>query len=116
VIVLVDERSASSTELFAAMLQDSKAAVVIGAPTFGAGCGWTMGKYESSKRLEHSRARLLMPDCSRLRADGGDELDGIQPDLLIGIRRPDTQKQRADRVAARLPEALKLVSGGHSGT
>jgi hypothetical protein len=110
VLVLVDERSASSTELFAAMLQDSKAAVVIGAPTFGAGCGWTMGKYESSKLLEHSRARVLMPDCSRLRADGSDELDGIQPDLLIGIRRPDTQKQRADRVAGRLPEALKLVS------
>jgi hypothetical protein len=110
VIVLVDERSASATELFAAMLQDSKAALVIGAPTFGAGCGWTMGKYESSKILENSRARLVMPDCTRIRADGSDELDGIQPDLLIGIRRPDTQKQRAERVAARLPEGLKLVS------
>lgn len=109
VIVLVDERSASATELFAAMLQDSKAALVIGAPTFGAGCGWTMGKYESSKILTHSRARLVMPDCTRIRADGSDELDGIQPDLLIGIRRPDTQKQRAERVAARLSEALKMV-------
>jgi C-terminal processing protease CtpA/Prc len=29
---IVDERSASATELFAAMLQDSKAALMIGAP------------------------------------------------------------------------------------
>jgi hypothetical protein len=109
VLVLVDDGSASATELFAAMLQDARAALVIGAPTLGAGCGWTMGQYESSKRLTHSQARVMIPDCARIRADGGNELDGVQPDLLIGLRRGDTPRQRAQRVAARLPEALGLV-------
>lgn len=109
VIVLVDEGSASATELFAAMLQDAHAALVIGTPTLGAGCGWTMGQYESSRILEHSRARIMIPDCARLRADGGNELDGVQPDLLIGLRRTDTPLQRAQRLSAALPEALRRV-------
>jgi hypothetical protein len=109
VLVLVDDGSASATELFAAMLQDARAALVIGTPTLGAGCGWTMGQYQSSLLLERSQARVLIPDCTRIRADGSNELDGVQPDLLIGLRRTDTPRQRAQRVAARLPEALKLV-------
>jgi hypothetical protein len=106
VVVLVDEASASATELFAAMLQDARAALVIGAPTLGAGCGWTMGQYESSRLLDRSRARVMIPDCARLRADGSNEIDGIQPDLLIGFRRADTPRQRAQRLAKALPAVL----------
>jgi len=106
VIVLVDDNSASATELFAAMLQDARAATVIGAPTVGAGCGWTMGQYESSRILAHSGARVMIPDCARLRADGTNEIDGIQPDLLIGFRRADSPNQRAARLAKALPGAV----------
>jgi hypothetical protein len=106
VIVLVDEGSASATELFAAMLQDAHRARVIGAPTLGAGCGWTMGQYQSSRILDHSRARVMIPDCARLRADGSNEIDGIQPDILIGFRRADTGWQRAQKLAKALPGAL----------
>jgi len=109
VVVLVDAGSASATELFAAMLQDAHAALVIGAPTLGAGCGWTMGQYESSKILAHSQARVMIPDCTRVRADGSNELDGIQPDLLIGLRRTDTPRQRAGRLARALPDAIARV-------
>jgi hypothetical protein len=106
VIVLVDEGSASATELFAAMLQDAHAALLIGAPTLGAGCGWTMGQYESSRILSHSGARVMIPDCARLRADGTNEIDGIQPDVLIGFRRTDTPRQRAERLTKALPDAV----------
>jgi hypothetical protein len=109
VIVLVDEGSASATELFAAMLQDAHGALVIGAPTLGAGCGWSMGQYESSRILSRSGARVMIPDCARLRADGTNEIDGIQPDVLIGFRRPDTPRQRADRLAKALPGAIQRV-------
>ena len=113
VIVLVDEGSASATELFAAMLQDARRALVVGAPTLGAGCGWTMGQYESSRILEHSRARVMIPDCARLRADGRNELDGVQPDVLVGLRRTDSALQRASRLGLKLPEVLtRLVSDG----
>jgi len=109
-LVLVDDASASATELFAAMLQDAHAALVLGAPTLGAGCGWTMGQYESSRILERSRARVMIPDCTRLRADGSNELDGIQPDLMLGLRRTDTPRQRASRLEKALAGALDRVA------
>jgi hypothetical protein len=104
-LLLLDNRSASATELFAAMLQDAHRATVIGAPSFGAGCGWTLSKQEVV--LANSGGRLAMPDCARLRADGTNELDGIQPDLLIGFRFYDSATQRVRRLAAALPAALE---------
>ena len=104
-LVLIDNRSASATELFAAMLQDAHRGTVIGAPSFGAGCGWTLPKREVV--LANSGGKLAMPDCARVRADGSNELDGIQPDLLIGFRFYDSAKQRAQRLAAALPAALE---------
>ncbi len=99
-LVLIDGNAASSTELFAAMLQDAGAATVVGAPSVGAGCGWTMG--EAAVVLPNSGGRLLIPDCARFRRDGTNEIDGIQPDFLIGFRQFDSQKQRVARLAARL--------------
>ena len=107
VIVLVDEASASATEQFAAMLQDAHRAVIVGSPTLGAGCGWTMGQYESSRILTRSRARLMLPDCTRTRPDGTNEMDGIQPDVLVGFRRFDSPLQRAARLAKVLPAVLE---------
>jgi hypothetical protein len=98
--VLVDGGSGSATELFAAMLQDAGRAQVIGAPSVGSGCGWTMPRQEIV--LTHSNGRLVMPDCARVRGDGTNELDGIQPDVLIGFRRFDTPLQKARRLEAAL--------------
>ena len=103
-VVLVDGGSGSATELFAAMLQDAGRARVVGAPTAGAGCGWTMPKRYVS--LERTRGRLAMPDCARERRDGTNELDGIQPDVLIGFRRFDSPRQRVERLKAVLPTVL----------
>jgi hypothetical protein len=68
-----------------------------------------MGQYESSRILARSRARVMIPDCARLRADGTNEIDGIQPDVLIGFRRADTPRQRADRLAKTLPGAVESL-------
>ena len=68
----------------------------------GSGCGWTMPRQEIV--LTHSGGRLLMPDCARVRSDGTNELDGIQPDVSIGFRRFDTPSQRARRLEAALPQ------------
>lgn len=42
-IVLVDQKTWSAAEEFAAVLQDNKAAIILGARTGGAGCGYTYG-------------------------------------------------------------------------
>lgn len=103
-MVLVDHDTGSAAEQFAAVLQDNRAAVIIGSPTSGAGCGHARG--EITTVLAHSGARLRLPNCARLRADGTNEVGGIAPDVLIGFRENDGPRNRLNRLAAVLPEAL----------
>lgn len=95
-LVLVDRGTASSAEYFAAMLRDNRAAAVIGEPTVGAGCGYTNGGIPTV--LKNSGARVKIPDCVRLRADGSNEVAGITPDVLIPWRRNDSPYQKVKRV------------------
>jgi len=94
--VLTDGRSYSSAEMFAAVVQDNHLGKTVGAATGGDGCGFMAG--ESPKQLAHSRMRLRMPDCLRLRADGRDEVAGIAPDLPVLATEGEDARQRAVRM------------------
>lgn len=107
-LVLVDRETASSAEYFAAMLRDNNAAIVVGEPTYGAGCGYTNGGIATV--LKHSGGRVAMPDCVRFRSDGSNEVEGITPDILIPWRSNDSPYQRARRVLGVLPAALAISS------
>jgi len=107
VAFLVDGNTASSAELLAAMLQDARRALVIGSPTFGAGCGWML--HPQPTILPRSGGILQMPDCSRFRADGRNEVEGITPDVLIPFRRYDTPKQRVMRLDAAWPAVFAKI-------
>lgn len=103
-MVMVDQGTWSSAEYFAAMLRDNNAATIIGEPTGGAGCGYTNGGIQTF--LKNSRARLKLPDCVRLRADGTNEVAGITPDVLIPWRPNDSRYQRVKRVFDALSEYM----------
>jgi hypothetical protein len=105
-IVLVDRDVSSAASQFTALLQDNKAALVLGEPT-GGGCGHTNGGTPTT--LTNSKARLLVPDCVRLRPDGANEVMGVMPDTLVGFAAADGPHRRAQRVLARLPEAVTEV-------
>ena len=107
-MVLVDGATASSAEEFAAVLQDNRAASVMGLPTAGAGCGFTDGNEQL--KLHYSGATLTIPDCVYIRSDGTNEVRGVVPDLLIGFRRSDSARLRSADVLAHLPEALRAAS------
>lgn len=93
-VVLVDNGSASASEVLAAALQDHRAAVVVGSPTYGKGMVQTLQRFDddgavfkvttsyyytpSHKNLEHS-------------ADPTKER-GLQPDLRIDLL---TEEKRA---------------------
>jgi len=109
-MVLVDGKSASASEEFAAVLQDNKAAVIVGAPTLGAGCGHATDV--GPLTLKNSGGRLFLPDCLRLRADGSNEIGGVEPDILVGFRVTDGPALKARRLAARLPEAVARAVAG----
>lgn len=100
--LLVDGASASASEYFAAMLADNGAATVLGQRTFGAGCGYTNGGLPAV--LDHSGLRIDMPDCQRLRRGGGNELDGIVPDVEIPW-------SRGEGASARRAKLLKALGG-----
>ena len=107
-VLLVDGGTGSASEQFAAVLQDNRAAVILGAPTAGAGCGHTRGGLDTV--LRHSGATLRLPDCARFRADGRNEVSGIDPDVLIGFRENDGPARRVKRLEAALPAALELAA------
>jgi hypothetical protein len=107
-IVLVDQETWSAAEEFAAMLQDNKVAVVMGARTGGAGCGHTNGGTPTI--LANSKGTLEVPDCVRFRRDGSNEVNGIVPDVVVGLRFDDGPAFKAPLIEAKLPEAIAKAS------
>jgi hypothetical protein len=103
-LVLVDQETWSAAEEFTAVLQDNGAAVVIGARSGGAGCGYTWGGTPTT--LKNSGAVLKLPDCLRYRADGSNEVRGIVPDVPIAIRFDDGVQLRAKMIYQQLPVAI----------
>lgn len=92
-IVLIDGDTGSSAEYFAAMLQDNKAATLVGQVTVGAGCGFTDGGIDT--KLKNSGAVIRLPDCARLRSDGSNEVNGIVPDIILPWVERDSRYQQA---------------------
>ncbi|MGH9940353.1 MAG: S41 family peptidase, partial [Blastocatellia bacterium] len=99
--VLVDQRTASASEYFAALLQDNEAAKIIGERTWGLGCGYTDGGIKWV--LPNSRLRVLIPDCVRYRKDGGNEYEGVKPDFAIWTK-DDGKPARAEKLLRVLRE------------
>jgi C-terminal processing protease CtpA/Prc len=105
--VLVDDETWSAAEEFAAVLQDNRAAVIVGSRTGGAGCGHTQGGTPTV--LKHSGATLELPDCVRFRADGSNEVAGVIPDVVLGMRASDGPNFKARLIQAHLPTAIRLA-------
>lgn len=98
--LLVDRKTGSAAELFAALLRDNSAATVIGERTSGTGCGYTNGGIQAV--LEHSRLEVWLPDCVRHRRGGGNERAGIAADLPLGWPRRETAEEPGISFAARI--------------
>jgi hypothetical protein len=107
-IVLVDRNTGSAASEFAAVLQDNRAAIIMGEPA-GAGCGHTNGGTPTT--LANSKATLEVPDCARLRADGSNEVMGIEPDVMVAFGPGEGAHLRGARFVAKLPEAVERAVG-----
>ncbi|MFC0510605.1 S41 family peptidase [Asaia spathodeae] len=93
--VLADQRSYSSAEMFAAVMQDNRIAKLVGNRTGGDGCGF-MTKSDPII-LRHSRLRFRVPNCMRLRAEGTNEEAGIVPDISVPPTEGESERARAER-------------------
>jgi len=113
VMVLTDEETWSAAEQFAALLQDNRAALIVGSRTGGSGCGYSWGG--TPTRLPKSGAVLHLPDCARYRADGSNEVRGIMPDTAVSWRSNDGAALRAEMLTRVLPQAAERASALHRG-
>jgi len=77
VVVLVNEYSASSAELVAGALQDSRGALVVGANTFGKGSVQTIFELPGGAGLRLTTMRYYTPSGRSIQAEG------IKPDFEI---------------------------------
>lgn len=101
-VVLVDEGSASASELIAGALQDNERATIIGETTFGKGTVQTWQQLENGGGVRLTIARWLTPDRNWIHDQG------IVPDIMVdwdptGIPAPD-------EVDPQLEEAIEFLS------
>jgi len=84
VVVLVNEWSASASELLVGALQDNKRATVVGANTFGKGSVQSILPLPAGSGLKLTTARYYTPSGHAIQADG------IHPDVVLepGTRAP----------------------------
>lgn len=76
-VVLVNEASASASEIVAGALQDHKRAVLVGAKTFGKGSVQTIVPLRNDAAIKLTTARYYTPDGRSIQAKG------IDPDIII---------------------------------
>ncbi|WP_394848371.1 S41 family peptidase [Pendulispora brunnea] len=89
IVVLVNEWSASASELVAGALQDNKRATVVGANTFGKGSVQSIIELPGGAGLRLTTARYYTPAGRSIQAEG------IHPDVLLGARSSDPNALRA---------------------
>lgn len=100
-VVLVDNGSASASEILAGALQDHNVATVIGTQTFGKGSVQELVKLDEGSSLKVTVARWLTPAGTSI-SDGG-----LTPDIVIG-------RTIADRQAGQDPQkdaAVRFLNG-----
>lgn len=89
-VVLVNEGSASASEVVAEALQDSKRATIVGSKTFGKGSVQTIIQLDDGSGLKLTTAKFYAPS-GRSISDVG-----VTPDIVVeGNDQPDLQMKRA---------------------
>ncbi|MGB0507037.1 MAG: S41 family peptidase [Pikeienuella sp.] len=97
-VVLINQGSASASEIVAGALQDHRRAIILGAKSFGKGSVQTIMPLQGQGAMRLTTARYYTPSGRSIQALG------IEPDILVERRRLDTEEE-GDNPRARRSEA-----------
>jgi len=96
IVVLVNEGTASASEIVAGALQDHRRALILGAQTFGKGSVQTIIPMEDGSGLRLTTARYYTPNGTSIQAKG------ITPDIMVPSRlsyaMPDKKEENGSKV------------------
>jgi carboxyl-terminal processing protease len=105
VAVLVNDQSASASEIVAGALQDRDRATVVGTRTFGKGVFQEVKRLSNGGALDITVGSYFTPDGRNLGGGGVRQGRGVPPDVRAADD-PDTRRDEA------LQAALRTVAGG----
>jgi carboxyl-terminal processing protease len=96
IIALINNGTASASEIVAGALQDHKRAVILGTPSFGKGSVQTIIPLEDHGALRLTTARYYTPNGRAIQAKG------IEPDVKVAFQPPPEAEEEAPR-----PQAIR---------
>ena len=108
IIILIDEGSASASEIVAGAIQDRKRGLIVGMKSFG------KGSVQSIIPLEGGAEGAIKLTTQRYYTPSGKSIQGkgITPNILIGYF-PEDLKKKERKKEADLPNTLPIETGEH---
>ncbi|MGE5594053.1 MAG: S41 family peptidase [Betaproteobacteria bacterium] len=103
VVVLVNEASASASEIVAGALQDMKVATIVGVTTFGKGLVQTIYPLSDGSAVSITTSRYLTA--------GGNSIDkkGIVPDVVVSLTNSRDAQAESEQEATQDPQLDKAL-------
>ena len=101
-VVLVNQGSASASEIVSGALQDYDLATIIGKTTFGKGSVQTLNKFSDGSSVKVTVAKWLTPNGRSINDDG------IEPDVIVDLTADDFESD----IDPQMDRAIEILIAG----